>query len=128
MCNGSNQLMSLCNHEEADSRICVHVQDALKKGAWDILVSTVDTDVVVILVSMYFHFSHVFPDVNICVGFGTGKHFKYYSINSMCQYLGKQKSRTLPFFHTFTGCNTTSQFLCKGKICVGVLEIIFRGD
>ena len=90
MCNGSNQLMSLCNHEEADSRICVHVQDALKKGARDILVSTVDTDVVVILVSMYFHFSHVFPDVNICVGFGTGKHFKYYSINSMCQYLGNK--------------------------------------
>ena len=77
--------------------------------------STVDTDVIVILVGAYFSFLDTFPDMNIFVGFGTGKHFKYYSINSICQSLGKEKSRALPFFHTFTGCDTTSQFLGKGK-------------
>ena len=115
VCKGSDQLMSPCRHEEADSRICIHVQDALQKGARNILVSTVDTDVIVVLVSIYFHFCDVFHDVNICVGFGHGKHFRHYSINKICHNLGKEISISLPFFHAFTGCDTTSQFLGKGK-------------
>lgn len=107
--------MSLCDHEEADSRICIHVQDALQKGARKILVRTVDTDVIVILVGVYFHLHDVYPDTDIWVGLGTGKHYRYYSINSICQNLGKPKSRALPFFHAFTGCDTTSQFFGKGK-------------
>ena len=107
--------MSLCSHEEADSRICIHVQDALKKGARNILVSTVDTDVIVILVSTYFHFCDVFCDVSICVGFGHGKYFRHYSINITCQKLGRETSVSLPFFHAFTGCDTTSHFLGRGK-------------
>ena len=39
--------MQLCHQEEADTRICVQVLDALEKGARNILVTTVDTDVVV---------------------------------------------------------------------------------
>ena len=42
--------MQNCNHEEADTRIVVHVMHALQQGAKTIQVSTVDTDVVVILV------------------------------------------------------------------------------
>ena len=107
--------MAPCYREEADSRICIHVQDALQKGAHNILVSTVDKDVIVVLVSIYFHFCDMFHDVNICVGFGHGKHFRHYSINKICHDLGKEISISLPFFHTFTGCDTTSQFLGKGK-------------
>ena len=44
-----------------------------------------------------------------------GKHFQYFHMNSICQYLGEEKSRGLPFFHAYTGCDTTSQFLGKGK-------------
>ena len=32
-----------CEHEEGDYRICVHVNDALHKGAHDILVHTTDS-------------------------------------------------------------------------------------
>lgn len=46
--------MSACDHEEADSRICIHVQDAVRNGASKVLVRTVDTDVIVILVGIYF--------------------------------------------------------------------------
>ena len=95
--------MSPCCHEEADSRIYIHVQNALQKGASNILVSTVDTDAIVVLVSIYFHFCDVFHDVNLCVGFGHGKHFRHYSINKMCHDLGKEISISLPFFHAFTG-------------------------
>ena len=107
--------MQLCHQEEADTRLCVHVLDALEKGARNILVTTVDTDVVVLLASMYFQLSNTFSDLQIWVGFGTGNHFRYYDINSISQSLGEQASHALPFFHAFTGCDTTSQFLGKGK-------------
>ena len=80
MCRGSDQSMPDCDHEEADSRICVHVSDALHKGAHDVLVRTVDTDVVVILVGSFFHRKTTYPDMNLWVGFGTGKHYRYYDI------------------------------------------------
>ena len=64
--------MSPCCHEEADSRICIHVQDALQKGASNILVSTVDTDVIVVLVSIYFHFCDVFHDAGADPGISKG--------------------------------------------------------
>jgi len=107
--------MQCCHQEEADTKICVHVNDALKKGARNILVRTVDTDVVVLLVSIFCQLHSAFSDFNIWVGFGIGNHFRYYDINSICQNLGVQTCQALPFFHAFTGCDTTSQFLGKGK-------------
>ena len=49
------------------------------------------------------------------MAFGTGKHFRYYSINTICAHLGKLKSRCLPPFHAVTGCDTTSSFFGKTK-------------
>ena len=89
--------------------------DALHNGAHNILVSTVDSDVIVLLVSVYYQLQAVLSDFNVWVGCGAGNHFTYYDISLICQTLGDQKSRALPFFHAFTGCNTTSQFLGKGK-------------
>ena len=40
---------------------------------------------------------------------------RYYNINSIVQELGADKSQALPFFHTFSGCDTTSQFHGKGE-------------
>ncbi len=111
----ANASLSTCDHEEADTRICVHVQDALRSGARRVLVRTVDTDVIVVLAGIYFTLKDMYQDADIWVGFGTGKHYKCYSINSICQNFGKQRSRALPFFHAFTGSDTTSQFLGKGK-------------
>ena len=115
VCRGSSQSMPDCDHEEADYRICVHVNDALHKGAREVLVRTVDTDVIVILVGAFFRLNTMYPAANIWVGFGTGKHFQYYNINSICHQLGESKSTALPFYHAFTGCDTTSQFFGKGK-------------
>ena len=109
------QQMRSCNYEEADTRILVHVKDALAKGARSVLVRTVDTDVVVILVAQFHTFSLTWPGTSFWVAFGMGKHFQLLSINSICEYLGEQKCRALPFFHAFTGCDTTSAFLGKGK-------------
>ena len=45
--------MPQCDHEEADTRIVVHIADALKKGLSTFLVRTVDTDVIVILIARF---------------------------------------------------------------------------
>ncbi|XP_078351843.1 uncharacterized protein LOC144636497 [Oculina patagonica] len=107
--------MQSCNHEEADTRILVHVKDALAKGGRSVLVRTVDTDVVVILIAQFHMLSSTWPGSTFWVAFGMGKTFQLLSVNSICDYLGEEKCRALPFFHAFTGCETTSAFLGKGK-------------
>ena len=44
-----------------------------------------------------------------------GRSFSFISINRICTSLGEQKSRSLPAFHAFSGCDTTSAFNGKGK-------------
>ena len=104
-----------CDHEEADTRICIHLRNTLERGACNILVSTVDTDVIVLLISVYFQLNDTFSGFNVWVRFGTGNHMKFYDINSICEHLREVKSKGLPFFHDFSGCDTTSQFLGRGK-------------
>ena len=41
-------------HREADTRITVHVQHALDKGRRQVFVRTVDTDVLVILIGLFY--------------------------------------------------------------------------
>ena len=107
--------MRSCNHEEADTRILVHVKDALAKGGRSVLVRTVDTDVLVIVIAQFHTLSSTWPGLSFWVAFGMGNNFHMLSVNTICEYLGEQKCRALPFFHAFTGCDTTSAFLGKGK-------------
>ena len=113
---GSASSMPDCNHEEADTRIVVHLRHTLlTEGTSTILVRTVDTDVVVILVGKFHDLKAINANVDIWVAFGMGRGFKYISINKICAALGEQKSRFLPVFHAFSGCDTTSAFNGKGK-------------
>lgn len=113
--NDASIAMEESDHEEADSRLCLHVHDAIKNGATTVLVRTVDTDVVVILVGVFPDIIMDYPDTQLWVGFGAGKHFRYINVNAICQELGTDKSRALPFFHAFSGSDVTSQFCGKGK-------------
>jgi hypothetical protein len=69
--------MSLCNHEEADTRIVVHILHALEQDMKIIKVRTVDTDVVTILIGAYFNLVMTQPLVDIWVAFGMGKYFAF---------------------------------------------------
>ncbi len=42
-----------CNYDEADTRMLVHLTDAIRKGATNIMIRTVDTDVVVITMGQF---------------------------------------------------------------------------
>ncbi|CAB3995762.1 Hypothetical predicted protein, partial [Paramuricea clavata] len=69
-CVGRLIEMSSCNHEEADTRIVVHVKHALENGAKSIQVRTVDTDVVVALTGVFHDLSQINADLDLWVAFG----------------------------------------------------------
>ena len=83
-----------CNHEEADTRIG--------------LIRTVDTDVIVILLG---NFISSYPsELMLTLGgiWGWKTSDNYWHINEVHSKQGPEKSLSLPFFHNFSGCDTTS--------------------
>ncbi len=66
-------MVSPCDHEEADSRLLVHVKDAVSKVHSKILVRTVDTDVVIITLGLFNSFRGL---EELWIAFGVGKHFR----------------------------------------------------
>ncbi|KAK3732423.1 hypothetical protein QZH41_018359, partial [Actinostola sp. cb2023] len=99
-----------CNHEEADSRIFLHVHDAALQHR-RILIRSVDTDVFVLAVAQM----QRIPDKELWLAFGTGKQFRYFPIHVIARSLGPQRSLALPVFHALTGCDTVSFFGGKSK-------------
>ena len=74
---GSSYAMPLCDHEKADTRTVIHLQDALAHGCTKCLVHTVDTDVIVILIGIYHHLLNSCPTADIWGAMSTGKSFTY---------------------------------------------------
>ena len=103
-------LMS-CTHEEAETRMFVHASDGAEHGMNKILLRTVDTDVVVIGISMA---QKIGCDC-LWFAFGTGTIFRYIDATAMAQALGDAKCGGLPPFHALIGCDITSSFAGKGK-------------
>ncbi|KAG0721701.1 hypothetical protein GWK47_045906 [Chionoecetes opilio] len=79
VCSGTDHSMPPCDHEEADTRIVVHLQDALESGCTTCLVRTVDTDVLVILIGKYHFLASKYPSADIWVAFSSGKNFLSYT-------------------------------------------------
>ena len=52
--------MAPCENEELDTRLLIHLQDALQNDCTNCLVRTVDKDVVVILIGKFNHL------INLC--------------------------------------------------------------
>ena len=105
-------LLAPCSHEEADSRMMLHVQHAAQHGHHQILVRTVDTDVVVLAVTAV---EKLPVEVEVWLAFGTGKNFRYLPAHKIAAHLGPEKSLALPMFHALTGCDTVSAFVGHGK-------------
>ncbi len=99
------------DHEEADTRIILHLADAVYKGFHKFLLRTVDTNVVVLSVAT----AAKLDIQNLWVAFGTGKFFRYIPIHEIVASIGPRKSQALPMFHAYTGCDTVSAFATRGK-------------
>ena len=87
-----------CNHEEADTRIFIHVKHASENGMKKILVRTVDTDVVVLAIAL----KRKLELKELWVAFGVGKHMRYLPIHKITSSLTEQQCEGLPFFHALT--------------------------
>ena len=88
-------LFAPCNHEEADSRMMLHVAHAAKHDHHHILVRTVDTDVVVLALMV----AETLPaDNEVWIAFGSGKHLRYLAAHQMAACLGSTKSLAIPVF------------------------------
>lgn len=112
-CNDKNVSMQhVCptNQEEADTRLILHAQSAVNDGHTNIVVRTVDSDVLVLCVVFCSHN----PTIKLWIELGTGKNVKALSAHNIALNLGI-KSHALPFFHAFTGCETVSSFSGRDK-------------
>ena len=82
-----------------------------RSGLKRITISTVDKDIVVI--SLY-----IFFDLNVdelWIEYGVSTRKKWIPVHSYANEFGEENCRALPFWYCFTGCDTVSQFGGRGK-------------
>ena len=118
---GSNVLSSVvdsdltnlvpCSHEEADTRLLLHVADAVQKGLRKVCIRTVDTDVVVLAIAM---FERINPE-EYWIAFGTKSNFHYIPVHSIAAAMDSRACAVFHVFHAFTGCDTTSALAGRGR-------------
>ena len=99
---------------EADTRIILHVLDCIRKGIRNIIVRSVDTDVVVLLIA-YMPIILENGDIKVIAKCGVGKNLENLSINAIYQHNGLERCKQILFFHSFTGSDYTSSFFKIGK-------------
>lgn len=97
-----------CTHEEADTRMILHIAHARRNGYHNILIRTVDTDVVVLAIAA----RQQLGEGELRLLFGTGRNSCYISVNTIADRIGETWS---PLFHALMGCDTVSAFVGKGK-------------
>lgn len=100
-----------CSHEEADTRIFLHLEDVVKAGYSKVVIRTVDTDVLVLAVKAV----RCVDITELWVAFGVGDSFRYLAAHEIAQALSPNQCMALPMFHAFTGCDTISFFYGRGK-------------
>ena len=112
----NNRNLQPCNHEEADTRIFVHVLDAIKQGHSKIMICTLETDVLILAIADISVFAQYYSNISVelWIAFGVGKSIRYIATHHLAARL-EQHSSILPIFHALTGCDTVSFFQGKGK-------------
>lgn len=76
------------------------------------MIRTVDTDVVVLAISVFWFLSLV----DHWMAFGVGKHCRYIPFHQIAEILGDQKAIALRVFHALTGCNSVAAISGVGKL------------
>ena len=97
-----------CSHEEADTRILLHVAHCARQGLRKVIIRKVDTGVVVLAIG---HFLALRLD-ELWVSFGVGTHFRQIAIHEIVKNVNE---KALMLFHAISGCDTVSSFLGRGK-------------
>ena len=98
--------------EDAATKIIVHVKHCLLNGFRNIVVKTVDTDVVTLLLA---HLSLPDSPCETEVDFIFGKDKRFYKINDIFSRITPEQKLALMCFFTFTGCDIVSSFFDISK-------------
>ena len=111
--NGSIDEESLmpCNHEEADTRMFVHVKSAAAANHRKISIRTVDTDVVVIAIALF----NSLTLEELWVEFGVAKNKRWLPVHAYSANMRNGVCSGLLFWFAFTGCDTVSSFCGRAK-------------
>ena len=101
------------SQEEADTRIILHLLDISSSTSQDhnIIVRSPDTDVFVLLVKFSQQISQ-----NVLFDTGTGNRRHLVTVKKVAQDIGSDMCDSLPSLHSYTGCDTVSAFVRKGKL------------
>ena len=89
--------MMSCTQKEADTRLLLHVSDAVNRGSRKVCVHTVDTDVIVLDIAS---FEKINPD-ELWVAFGSSACFKYIPVH---QPVNTSQPKCAALCHLFTPC------------------------
>lgn len=109
-----------CFHEEADSRIIYHLSKIEENT--NVVVRGADTDILIILLG---NLHKINKNVNIWmeVGVASKNTCRFVDVNAIFNKLGSSMCKSLPAFHSLTGCDYTASFSRKGKLKpLGILK------
>ena len=80
---GNAEIMPPCWFKEPDAPITVHLCDAVTHGFSNILVRTVDSDVIAIIIGHIDRLIAIIPNVNVAVAYGVGSKYKLLDVTAM---------------------------------------------
>ena len=102
--------------KEADNSMVLHIRDAMiLRNKHEILVRTVDSDVIIILLGFFPQFLHYSKQVNLSVDYGTGNFRRVVNINNCYQHIRESNALAIQFFRALSGCDSTSFIYKKSK-------------
>ena len=102
------------SQEEADTRILLHAKHASDQGYTSVIVVSEDTDVFVLVPASLYQKR------------GTSTRVRYMDIRKLRAVLGDKLSQALIAFHAFTGCDTVSASVGRGK--TGLLKQLKKNE
>ena len=106
-------LLSPTDHEEADTRMFLHMLSGANNSHRKILIQANDTDVIILGLRAFALKDDIMEE--LWITYSTGSKFCYVAIHQVVQSIGKPRAMAMPAYHAFTGCDTTSTFFGRGK-------------
>ena len=112
--NSVTNIDLLSNREEAESKILVYCKYMLRYSLRRLVLSSPDTDVLVICC---FHISCCLTSLpEFWFKTGVGQKQRYIPVHNITASLRSSITKMLPVFHSITGCNSVNSFNGIGKI------------
>ena len=114
LCNHPD-CIAVTDHEEADTRIFLHLKDALAKGFQYIGIQSLDTDVFVIMLGHIHQLEATYNFTDIVLESHRKKESGQVGMKSLVERLWHAFCQSVPFLHCISGTDTTSAFCGIGK-------------